>query len=95
MMNRLRKFGEPVESGEKLPAEWLRLSDAAFEAGVTTATIIKWAETGELPRRQSNIGWRYYRDHVREQARLYWQTIRFHRATPPAWLMAEQPVRAE
>lgn len=95
MMNRLRKFVEPVESGEKLPAEWLRLSDAAFEAGVTTATIIKWAETGELPRRQSNIGWRYYRDHVREQARLYWQTIRFHRATPPAWLMAEQPVPAE
>ena len=92
MMNRLRTFIEPVENEEKVPAEWLRLSDAAFEAGVTIGTIIKWAETGLLPRRQSNIGWRYYRDHVRAQARRYWITVRFHRATPPAWLAAERQI---
>jgi hypothetical protein len=92
MMNRLRKFIEPVENEEKLPAEWLRLSDAAFEAGVTIGTIIKWAETGLLPRRQSNIGWRYYRDHVRAQARRYWKTVRFRRVTPPAWLAAERQI---
>jgi hypothetical protein len=92
MMTRLRKFAEPQQGAEKLSSEWLRLSDAAFEAGVTTSTIIKWAETGALDRRQSNNGWRYHRDHVREQARLYWQTVRFHRATPPDWLQQEQRV---
>ena len=93
MMTRLRKFAEPQQGPEKLSAEWLRLSDAAFEAGVTTSTIIKWAETGALDRRQFKKGWRYHRDHVRAQARLYWQTIRFHRATPPDWLQAEQFAR--
>jgi hypothetical protein len=93
MMTRLRKFAEPRQGGEKLSAEWLRLSDAAVEAGVTTSTIIKWAETGALDRRQSNNGWRYHRDNVRAQARLYWQTVRFHRATPPDWLQAERRIR--
>jgi hypothetical protein len=32
---------------------------------------------------------------VRERARLYWQTIRFHRATPPDWLAAERQIRAD
>jgi DNA-binding transcriptional MerR regulator len=71
----------------------LRLSDAAFEAGVTTSTIIKWAETGALDRRQSNNRWRYHRDHVRAQSRIYSQTIRFHRAIPPDWLQAERLAR--
>jgi hypothetical protein len=93
MMTRLRKFVEPQQGPEKLSAEWLRLSDAAFEAGVTTSTIIKWAENGALDRRQSNNGWRYHRGHLRAQARLYWQTIRFQRATPPDWLQAEQLAR--
>ena len=94
MMTRLRKFAEPQHEVEKFSADWLRLSDAAFEAGVTAGTIIKWAETGALERRESNIGWRYHRDHVRERARLYWQTIRFHRVTPPDWLQAERQIRA-
>jgi hypothetical protein len=93
MMTRLRKFAEPQHGAEKLSAEWLRLSDAAFEAGVTTSTIIKWAETGALDRRQSKNGWRYHRDLVRAHARNYWQTVRFHRATPPDWLQAEQLAR--
>jgi hypothetical protein len=92
MMTRLRKFVAPEIDAVHLSAEWLRLSDAAFEAGVTTGTIIKWAETGALDRRQSNIGWRYHRDNVRAQARVYWQTVRFHRATPPEWLQAEQVI---
>lgn len=90
MMGRLRKYVEPRDGADKLSAEWLRLSDAAFEAGVTAGTITKWAETGMLERRQSEIGWRYHRDHVRVQARLYWHTVRFHRAEPPAWLLVEQ-----
>ncbi len=94
MMNRLRKFVEPQERDEKISAAWLRLSDAAFEAGVTTATIIRWAETGALERRQSKLGWLYHRDHVRAQARTYWKNVRFHRATPPEWLQVEQEIAA-
>lgn len=94
MMTRLREFAEPQHEVEKFSADWLRLSDAALEAGVTAGTIIKWAETGALERRESNIGWRYHRDHVRERARLYWQTIRFHRVTLPDWLQAERQIRA-
>jgi excisionase family DNA binding protein len=94
MMARLRKFTEPSDAAESLSAEWLRVSDAAFEAGVTIGTISKWAESGALQRRESRTGWRYYRQHVREQARLYWKTVRFHRVTPPEWLQAEQAVAA-
>jgi hypothetical protein len=94
MMARLRQFVGPNDDAQNLSAEWLRLSDAAFEAGVTAGTIIKWAETGALTRRQSKIGWRYHRDHVRQKARLYWQTVRFHRATPPAWLQEERQTAA-
>ena len=90
MMARLREFVGPNGDAQNLSVEWLRLSDAALEAGVTAGTIIKWAEQGELDRRQSQIGWRYHRDNVRGRARLYWQTIRFHRATPPDWLQAER-----
>ena len=82
---------EPQGDAEQLSADWLRLSDAAFEAGVTTATLIKWAETGALERRQSRIGWLYHREHVRARARLYWSTVRFHRAIPPGWLQADAP----
>jgi len=94
MMARLRKFVEPQDAHENLSADWLRVSDAAFEAGVAIGTISKWAETGALQRRRSRIGWRYHREHVREQARIYWKTVRFHRVTPPEWLQAEQAVAA-
>ncbi len=94
MMARLRKFGEPTDPVEKPSADWLRLSDAAFEAGVTTTTIVRWAETGVLDRRKSKLGWLYHRADVRIQARCYWQIVRFHRATPPEWLQAEQKTLA-
>lgn len=68
---------------------WLRLSEAALEAKVTAATITKWAEAGELERVQGTNGWRYPRDGIRARARAYWRTVRFRRATPPAWLQAE------
>ena len=70
-------------------AGWLRLGEAALEAGVTTVTIIKWATAGEVERIRCPNGWRYARDALRAQAQAYWQTNRFHRATPPEWLRAE------
>ena len=65
---------------------WLRLGEAAVEAGVTAATIIKWATAGELERTRGPNGWRYAHDAVRTRAQAYWQSSRFHRATPPVWL---------
>ena len=89
MMKRLRGYpADPIPEGTP-PVDWLRLGDAAFEAGVSTATIIKWAEAGDLTRFRTPTGWRYPRAELRARARLYWRTVRFHRAKPPPWLAAE------
>ncbi len=56
---------------------------------MTTATIVKWADRAELECIHERGGWRYAREAVRARARTYWQTVRFHRATPPPWLHAE------
>jgi DNA-directed RNA polymerase specialized sigma24 family protein len=89
MFQRLKEaFANPT-SDERLGADWLHLSDAANESGVSAGTITNWVNRGELERRPSLTGWRYHREAVRARARLYWPTVRFHRATPPAWLQAE------
>lgn len=87
MFERLRAaLLDPQPARERLSADWLMLSDAAEEAGVTTATLIKWANAGEVERKHLAGRWMYRRDSVRARARRYWPTARFHRATPPAWL---------
>ncbi|MBN8904563.1 MAG: hypothetical protein J0H57_26400, partial [Rhodospirillales bacterium] len=89
MMRRLRDAtGKPI-SIASLDEDHLRLGEAALEAGVTAATIINWANAGELERVQTRTGWHYPRSAVRARARLYWQRIRFQRARPPEWLSAE------
>lgn len=97
MVQRLQAAKQNPVEREQFNADWLRLSEAANEAGVSAATIIKWAELDELDRRQSKSGWRYHRAAVRARARRYWGSVRFHRATPPDWLAAESasaaPVR--
>lgn len=90
MMARLRhvwiyRDDEP----EAMPTDWLSASAGAREAGVTCATLLKWVEAGELERHASTAGWRFQREAVRARARVYWQTVRFKRATPPDWLSAE------
>ncbi len=89
MLQRLKQAKQKPNKHERLNADWLRLSDAAYEAGVTATTLAHWAEKGELRRRHSRIGWRYHRGAVRSQARRYWRSVRFHRANPPEWLRAE------
>ena len=86
MLKRLLEHKKNPVRTERLSEDWLRLSEAAHEAGVTAATIIKWADAKELNRMQSKNGWRYHREAVRARARNYWQTVRFHRAVPPDWL---------
>jgi DNA-binding XRE family transcriptional regulator len=89
MLNRLREAQQNPPKRNHFDDSWLRISDAALEAGVTGTTIIKWAKQGTLERRRSSIGWRYPREALRARARDYWQTVRFHRATPPNWMAAE------
>ncbi len=86
MLQRLREAVARPEEAEKLGAEWLSLSDAALEAGVSAATLNKWAIQKELSFREHQ-GIRYYhRQAVRARARQYWENPRFHRAVPPSWL---------
>ncbi len=89
MLRRLRDVSVNPPLRPTQQPGWLRLGEAAREAGVTTATIIKWAERQELERRPGTNGWRYSRDAVRSRARAYWQTCRFHRAAVPQWLASE------
>jgi RNase P/RNase MRP subunit POP5 len=87
MMKRLRKGSEETaEKPEALGKDWLCLSDAAQEAGICTTTLIRWATHEGMVRREVNGRWRYHREAVRAHARRYWKSVRFHRATPPAWL---------
>lgn len=87
MLQRLKEAKRKPVQRERLSADWMRLSDAAQDAGVCTTTLIRWAENGELERRPSRTGWRYHRGAVRSQARRYWKSVRFHRATPPDWYL--------
>jgi len=91
MLKRLQQAMHDPAPREQLSSEWLRLSDAAQEAGVSTTTLMNWATSGDLKRRESSNGFRYHREAVRARARTYWLTVRFHRATPPEWLGVESP----
>jgi DNA-binding transcriptional MerR regulator len=64
----------------------LRVGQAALEAGVSVATLIKWAERGDVARVRGPAGWLYPREGLRRKASAYWAAVRFRRATPPAWL---------
>lgn len=89
MIRRLRAALGAPPAPARAQAGWLRLGEAALEAGVTTATITKWSEAGELERAKGTDGWRYPRNGIRARARTYWRTVRYRRATPPGWLQEE------
>jgi hypothetical protein len=89
MMARLREALTAPPPSKKLPNNSVSLGDAALDAGVSTSTLIRWAEEGDVKRQQTHLGWRYQRRTVRARARRYWQSVRRHRATPPAWLADE------
>lgn len=88
MMNRLRAAlahpGSPVDTLDS--RVWLTLGVAAHDTGVSTGTLVRWAQGGEVERKKVNKVWRYRIDSVRDRARRYWATVRFRRAQPPAWL---------
>jgi hypothetical protein len=89
MIKRLLEAGSKAEPQAPLSSDWLRVSEAAHEAGVTAGTIVKWAKSGELEAAQTKIGLKYHRAQVRARARLYWASVRFRRARPPVWLQEQ------
>lgn len=89
MLERLRVAMARPATPERLSEEWVRLSRAAAIAGVSIATVIRWAEEGKVQRQESSTGWRYYEPDMRAQARSYWPTARFKRRKLPDWLKAE------
>lgn len=97
MFQRLVRAKKKPVKRERFGPDWLLLTDAANEAGVSGGTLLKWVDAGEIERRKSIAGWRYLRSSVRARARIYWKTIRFHRAIPPAWMTprnTSQEIRA-
>lgn len=90
MMARLRDALVKPRPRGRLDANWIRLSDAGQLAGVSTATLIRWGEAGDVRRSQEPNGMHYHQDDVRARARLYWKSSRYRRAKLPAWLVAEQ-----
>lgn len=90
MLKRLQAAaGDDGAKPDKLGPEWLTLNDAALDAGVSMATLNEWGNKGELAYREASRKRHYHIEAVRARARKYWQTVRFHRAEPPAWLQAE------
>lgn len=88
-MGELDNLASKVLGGAKILEQFF---EQLVAAGVTTGTIMKWAENGELKRRKAKNGWRYHREAVRARARPYWEKPRLHRAIPPNWLHKEQRV---
>ena len=91
MMKRLVQAAASPREKESWSTDWLLMTDSAMLAGVSPTTLLKWAEEGSVDRQPSLMGWRYHAPSVREQARRYWKTVRFKRATPPAWLKPTHP----
>lgn len=94
MMKRLEAAKSGPARKQRLSAEWMRMSMAAHEAGVSPATIKNWESAGELTGKPVNTGVHYHREAVRAKARLYWDNQRFKRATPPQWLQQERTAAA-
>jgi hypothetical protein len=94
MLERLRKAQlHPATRARPAPPGG-RLSEAAGMAGVSSTTLIRWAEDGEVRRMMQPSGWHYDLEDVRARARIYWRTVRYKRARMPAWLHAEQQAPA-
>lgn len=89
MVERLKAAAEKGGTPERLSADWLHIDEASMLAGVSMATLTRWAEEGLVERQSSPTGMRYPRRSVMEQARTYWPTARFKRARWPQWLLDE------
>lgn len=75
---------------QRWTSEWVYISEAGVIAGVSTATIQRWAAVGDVRSRPSANGTRYHRRSLKARARRYWaHEVRYKRAVPPAWLQQD------
>lgn len=93
MLLRLREAALMPKPVELDGTQWVRLSEAARDAGVSTSTLCNWSEEGCIERAMASNGWRYRKDDIRSRARVYWQNNRRVRAKPPGWLAQEKQVQ--
>lgn len=86
----------PPTRGRGRPVEWLQGFQACELAGVTIATIKRWAAIRAIRSRtwrpsDGPYGVRYHKGSVEKRARHYWlHENKFKRATPPAWLTTKE-----
>jgi excisionase family DNA binding protein len=88
MMRALRRVAAEGPLEAPLSDEWVPLSIAASVAGVTAATIRKWARGGRLQEAAHPTGNRYLIASVRACATEYWRANHRPRAVPPDWFSA-------
>lgn len=89
MMKRLRAAAaRPRPTRVRFTKEWLLQGQATHLAGVSTTTLQRWGELGEVKCQPSEHGRRYHRRSVISRARTYWAwaSKRYKRAAAPAWL---------
>lgn len=90
MMQRLRDtLASGTVGSKRLGKDWMRLSEAAADAGVSSATLQRWHQEGRIETQEASNGAHYRRRDVRRCARAYWESVRFKRAVPPQWLVEE------
>ncbi|TXI25528.1 MAG: hypothetical protein E6Q67_00640 [Roseateles sp.] len=95
MFERLKAaLNAPARPSRLATDEWVRVSQASNLAGVSMATLIRWANDGEVTREPRPSGQFYLVSSVQQRARRYWINPRLTRATRPAWLLAEQSASA-
>ena len=86
MMRRLREALDAPEPGPDPLAGWQGISATALDAGVSMATLQKWADAGEVIRAEGPDGLKYEPASVRARAAKHWATTRQRRARRPGWL---------
>ncbi len=93
MFERLRLAASAPAPQPRTAGEWVRLSQAALDAGVCNTVMLEWGRGGEVTTEQRANGRHYLVSSVRARARLHWQTQRRRRARPPQWLALERASR--
>jgi hypothetical protein len=95
MLERLRRALSRPEPTAPRQGCRLRLSAAAGLAGVSTSTVIRWADAALIGREREPSGWSYIEQDIRAQARVYWTNARWTRDKRPAWLVEEKAPREQ
>ena len=87
MLQRLQAAVDaPVSALPPPPRNALTLDRAALDAGVSTTTLRRWIDAGEVERIETSRGWMYLRSSLRARAARYWRTARYRRPIAPRWL---------